>query len=220
MEIMRNTLIVVTAIIFLAALLFFERKKSVPGKLLTKTALGLLFILAAAIQSRTLPAYSHFLLIGLILCLGGDVLLVFPHKKAFLLGLASFSLGHICYILAFFNISQASSKVWVMAVLVCVSSGAIFAWLRPHLGSMMAPVIPYIIVISGMVIGGGSVLLDITLPASGRVAVFAGALLFYFSDICVARNRFVEKGFLNHLLGLPLYYSAQFLLAFAAGVLG
>jgi len=217
---MENTLVIVIALILLTALLFFERKESVPGKLLTKTPLSFLFILAAAIQSHPVPAYYRFLLIGLILCLCGDVLLIFSQRKAFLFGLVSFLLGHIFYVLAFFNVSQASSAVWVVAVIVCVFSIGVFVWLRPHLGSMMVPVILYITVITSMVIGAGAVLFDPILPQNGRAVVFAGALFFYLSDLFVARNRFVEKAFLNRLLGLPLYYCGQFLLAFSAGMLG
>jgi uncharacterized membrane protein YhhN len=44
-----------------------------------------------------------------------------------------------------------------------------------------------------------------------------GALLFYGSDLFVARDRFVAPGAVNRLLGLPLYYAAQVLLALAPG---
>lgn len=216
---MGNTLIIIIAIILLTALLFFERNKSMPGKLLTKIPLSLLFILAAASQNHPIPAYYRFLLIGLIFCLGGDVLLIFSQKKTFLFGLVSFLLGNIFYILAFFNVSQAGSAVWVMAIIVCVFSIGVFVWLRPYLGSMMVPVIFYIILITSMVIGAGSVLFDTILPENGRVVVFVGALFFYFSDLFVARNRFVEKAFLNRLLGLPFYYCGQFLLAFSVGMM-
>ena len=85
---------------------------------------------------------------------------------------------------------------------------------------MMVPVILYIIVITSMVIGAGSVLFDTMLPANGRYIVFTGALLFYFSDLFVARHRFVKQAFFNRLLGLPLYYSGQFMLAFSVGMMG
>jgi hypothetical protein len=49
--------------------------------------------------------------------------------------------------------------------------------------------------------------------------VFVGALSFYFSDVFVARDRFIEQQFLNRLLGLPLYFAGQFLLAFSVGLL-
>jgi len=63
------------------------------------------------------------------------------------------------------------------------------------------------------------VLGDSHLTLSGRIMVFAGALSFYFSDVFVARDRFLDKEFLNRLIGLPMYYTGQFLLAFSVGVL-
>ncbi|MFO7557718.1 MAG: lysoplasmalogenase [Desulfobacterales bacterium] len=216
---METAVIIALAAVLLPALLFFEKKESTPGKLLTKTPLSLLFILAAILQNHTASDYYHFLLAGLILCMGGDVLLIFSQKKAFLIGLVSFLLGHVCYVFGFFHLSQVSTLVWLIAALASAFSVFVFIWLKPHLGSMMVPVILYIAVITAMVIAAGSVLLDTSLPRNARLVVFTGALLFYFSDLFVARNRFLEKAFINRLLGLPLYYSGQFLLAFSAGLM-
>ena len=44
-----------------------------------------------------------------------------------------------------------------------------------------------------------------------------GAGLFIVSDVAVARQTFVQPGFVNRLWGLPLYYGGQLLLAWAAG---
>jgi len=217
---METTLILVPAVILLALLLVFEKKDSVPGKLMVKTPLSLLFILTASLQSQPIPSYFTYMLIGFILCLGGDVLLIFPQRKAFLLGLVSFLLGHVLYVVAFFNISQISSPAWIVTlIIVCVSIG-VFFWLKPHLGSMMVPVILYIVVITSMVIGAGSVLFDSTLSPTGTKVVFIGALLFYLSDLFVARHRFIKPEFINRMVGLPLYYSGQFLLAFSVGIVG
>jgi uncharacterized membrane protein YhhN len=217
---MENTLILVPAVILLATLLFFEKKDNIPGKLIFKTPLSLLFILTATLQSQPVPSYFTYMLIGFALCLGGDVLLIFPQRKAFLLGLISFLLGHVFYVVAFFHVSQFSSAAWIVTAIIVVFSIGVFFWLKPHLGSMMVPVILYIIVITSMVIGAGSVLFDSTLPAAGRNIVLAGALLFYLSDIFVARHRFMKQEFANRLFGLPLYYSGQFLLAFSVGLIG
>jgi uncharacterized membrane protein YhhN len=48
---------------------------------------------------------------------------------------------------------------------------------------------------------------------------FTGAVAFYFSDVFVARDRFMKKEFLNRLVGLPMYYAGQFLIAFSLGFL-
>lgn len=47
----------------------------------------------------------------------------------------------------------------------------------------------------------------------------AGAVAFYVSDVFVARDRFMKGGFVNRLVGLPLYYAGQFLIAFSLGFL-
>jgi uncharacterized membrane protein YhhN len=84
---------------------------------------------------------------------------------------------------------------------------------------MNGPVLLYIIVITAMLSGAWSILGDSSLTLTGRVMIFGGAVLFYFSDIFVARDRFLKNGFLNRLVGLPMYYAGQFLLAFSVGVL-
>jgi hypothetical protein len=45
----------------------------------------------------------------------------------------------------------------------------------------------------------------------------AGAILFYVSDLAVARHRFIQRSFINRALGLPIYYLGQLLLALTIG---
>ena len=54
---------------------------------------------------------------------------------------------------------------------------------------------------------------------TGRIMVFSGAVAFYFSDVFVARDRFMKEEFVNRLVGLPTYYVGQFLIAFSLGFL-
>jgi hypothetical protein len=53
--------------------------------------------------------------------------------------------------------------------------------------------------------------------AGGGWSLGLAAVAFYLSDISVARDRFAQAGFGNRLWGLPLYYLAQLLFAFASG---
>jgi uncharacterized membrane protein YhhN len=103
-------------------------------------------------------------------------------------------------------------------VLLAVS-GFVYLRLEPHLGSMKPAVLLYVIVITAMVIGAWAVLGDADLTGSGRIALFAGALGFYCSDVFVAQDRFLKREFSNRLIGLPMYYAGQFLLAFSIGLL-
>jgi len=155
----------------------------------------------------------------LIFCLGGDVFLALPQQRMFLCGLVSFLLGHVCYVIGFFSVADLNPWTWGGGALSLAASALIFFWLRPHLGTMQVPVIAYVIVITAMVIGALTVIGDARLPSAGGLLVLCGAVSFYFSDIFVARDRFVKPGFTNRLLGLPLYYGGQFLLAFSVGFL-
>lgn len=216
---MPNILIIVLAIILMAGLLNFGKKDNRRGLVPTKTTLSLLFILAVVIQPHPFPSFYHFLLVGLIFCLGGDVFLALPQKRMFLLGLISFLIGHLLYVIAFFSAAEIGQWTWIGTLVAMVISGWVYLWLRPHLGAMNGPVLLYIIVITAMLSGAWSILGDSSLTLTGRVMIFGGAVLFYFSDIFVARDRFLKNSFLNRLVGLPMYYAGQFLLAFSVGVL-
>jgi uncharacterized membrane protein YhhN len=78
---------------------------------------------------------------------------------------------------------------------------------------MKIPVIAYIVVISVMVI-----LAFGTINGARNWLIPIGATLFFVSDLFVARNRFVSPGIVNPSLGLPLYYTAQVLLALSVSV--
>jgi len=64
-----------------------------------------------------------------------------------------------------------------------------------------------------MVWGGVSVSWAGALPWTAAT----GAILFYLSDLAVARHRFVHESFVNRVIGLPTYYLGQFLLALTIG---
>ena len=212
---MPNTVIIIAAAVLLAGLLFFEKNENQKGKLPTKTILSCLFILTALLQPHLFSEYFYILLIGLIFCLGGDVFLALPQQRMFLFGLVSFLLGHVCYVICFFYVADLNPWTWGGGAIGLAISGLVFFWLRPHLGTMLVPVIAYIIVITAMVIGAFTVLGDTRLPSTGRFLVIFGAVSFYISDLFVARDRFLKTEFSNRLLGLPLYYTGQFLLAFS-----
>ncbi len=81
------------------------------------------------------------------------------------------------------------------------------AWLWPHLGARRPAVTASIVVISAMVWGAFSVAFLL------GSALAAGAVLFFVSDLTVARHRFVTPEFLNRAIGLPLHYAGQILIA-------
>ena len=209
----------IVAAALLSGLLFFEKQENTRRVLPVKTVLSCFFILAAVVQTHPLPGYYQLILIGLIFCLGGDVFLALPQKKMFLMGLISFLIGHVFYVAAFVSVANMNGFAAFGTLLTIGASAGVYKWLKPHLGTMKVPVIFYIVVISGMLCSAWAILGESELAYQGRLLVFIGALSFYLSDLFVARDRFLKNEFLNRLIGLPLYYAGQFMLAFSVGVL-
>jgi uncharacterized membrane protein YhhN len=215
---MLNAGIIVAGAGLLAGLLIAEKKGSLKGKLVTKPLASLGFIMLALVQPHPVPTYYYWILAGLIFCLGGDVFLALPQKSMFRVGLISFLMGHVFYVFGF--LSLVSISAWIQVgtlVIVCIST-VVFIRLKPHLGSMLGPVMVYVTVISLMLIGALAVFNSNTLARGGRNLVMVGAVLFYLSDLFVARNRFVKKEYVNRLVGLPLYYTGQYLLALSVNL--
>jgi len=216
---MTSALILVVALILLCVVLYFEKTQNRTGLVPTKGCLSLLFVLAALVQKDPLNPYAVFVVTGLVFCLGGDVVLALPQNKAFMLGLVSFLVGHVFYVIGFFSVAGPRGWTWVSLLLAAMTSTLVYWWLRSHLGKMKGPVIGYMGVITVMVCAASSVLGVPDFNLSGRIMVFSGAVAFYFSDVFVARDRFMKEGFVNRLVGLPMYYAGQFLIAFSLGVL-
>jgi uncharacterized membrane protein YhhN len=200
-------------------LLYGEKRDKPFLRLFFKAVLSFLFLLTAFFQPHPLPGYARFLIPGLLFCAGGDIFLALSWPGAFFLGLIAFLVGHIFYTIAFFSTAGIGAWAWAGLPVIILMSGAVSVWLRPHLGRMKRWVMVYIAVISLMLFCAVSMAANPGLSFAGRWTAFSGALLFYISDLFVARNRFMEKAFINRLIGLPTYYFGQFLLAFSVGLL-
>ena len=119
-DMMINALILLLAAGLMPLLLFYEKKGDRKGLLPTKTALSLLFIVAAAVQPHPDRAFYCWLLGGLTLSLFGDICLVFSSRKTFLLGLIFFLLGHVLYIFGFIHIAEAVGSAWIGALVIFI----------------------------------------------------------------------------------------------------
>jgi len=149
-------------------------------------------------------------LLGLLLCLLGDLLLI-PNDRpgVFRAGVFAFLAGHVAYSAAFMTRPLDAFGLAAGAILLAVVVGGVLRWLGGSLPQgMVWPVRIYMIVIGVM-----STLACGVTAAGGPWAVAVGALAFTASDVSVARDRFVRHQFLNRAWGLPLYYLAQLLIA-------
>lgn len=212
-----NIVIVAAAAALLGGLLYFEKRDSLAGKLSTKPFVSLLFVAAALVQPHSDAGYTRFMLSGFVLCIGGDVFLAIPGQKSFRLGLVSFLLGHVGYTVAFLQLARMDWRVGIAGAVIAVVGWRVYRWLSPHLGPMRIPVVLYIVVISVMLCSAFALAATPGVGATGKAFTLTGAFLFYLSDLFVARQRFVAAEFFNRLVGLPLYYTGQFLLAFSVG---
>lgn len=215
-----TTLIIILAPIILAVLLFSIKKSWPRLQIGAKSFLSLLFVLAAMLAPHPVPKYFYLMLPGLFFCLVGDVCLALPYKRAFLFGLIAFLTGHVFYVLGFAGLIPVSKWLTPYVMVIFMISGLVLVYLWPHIKPMRVPVLVYILVITIMLCGAWAVFYRGAFSGEARWLILSGGLLFYLSDLFVARNRFVKPGHINRFIGLPLYYAGQFLLAFSIGAVG
>jgi len=204
-----NLSIVVCALA-VVGLLVAERRGSQVGKWLTKPVASRAFIGAAFASGATGSDYGHLILLALVLCLLGDVLLIPENRPGiFRLGVFAFLCGHLAFAAAFLTQPLHWGWLAVAGVVLALALWRVWRWLSPSLpADMRMPVQAYFAVIATM-----TALACAVTGAGATPLVALGAIAFTVSDVSVARDRFVQPGFVNRVWGLPLYYFAQVLLA-------
>lgn len=215
---MKTAMILALSALSLAGLLTAKGMAASLGLVvLLKALCSLLFLALVLVRAKPDKGYFAFIFGGLLLGLVGDVALEFEGATAFLIGLSSFLAGHLAYVLAFARIRSARYWFSLKIIPLWLVAGLAFVWLFPHAakpeGSMVGPVAFYIVVISLMVSGAAALSASPNLSRAFKTLVLAGAILFFLSDLLVAVNAFISNKFLHSLILLPLYYTAQLMLA-------
>lgn len=198
------------------ALLVAERRESQLGKWLAKPLASAAFIVVALLAGAFESGYGRLVLLGLSLCLLGDVLLI-PAGRAsvFRAGVFAFLAGHVAYAAAFLTQPLSRTGLCLAGAGLALALWRVWRWVQPSLpADMRLPVQAYFVVIGVM-----AALACAVTSGGGSWVIAAGALAFTVSDVAVARDRFVRQQFLNRAWGLPLYYSAQVLLAWSPAAL-
>ncbi len=157
---------------------------------------------------------KKWILLALLFSWGGDVLLMFQEKQSifFLLGLSSFLLAHIFYIIFFHKVrlqEAIKGNPWLL-IIVVIYYAALISWLSPYLGEMKMPVSVYGIVISFMLMLAMHMLF--LRNKSAGVWMTAGALLFVISDSVLAINKFYLPFELAGVIIMLTYGLAQLLI--------
>ncbi len=202
-----------------AVLVAAERRGPAELRVGAKLAASAAFLVVGASVAGAHP-FARWMLVGLGFGAIGDVLLLGRGSRAFLAGLVAFLLGHLAYIAgaaALVPVGEWPDAAGAYAALPLAAGGAALAWMWPRLGALRVPVIAYAATIAATVVGAIAAFRADALPAPQRTLLLAGAVLFFVSDLAVARDRFVARGFVNRLWGLPAYYAGQLLIAWAIG---
>ncbi len=159
---------------------------------------------------KSYPAnYAVLILSAIVFGIIGDLFLIGKSKKLFLAGMAAFSIGHVFYILAFTTFEVNIFEWGAAAIGLSIALYSVYCWIASSLqGLLKYGVIAYMIVIGLMCSFGLTARVD-----GSQTLITLGAILFTLSDFFVAAHRFKKPRFSNRLIGLPLYYLGQFILA-------
>ncbi|WP_345763244.1 lysoplasmalogenase [Diaminobutyricibacter sp. McL0608] len=147
-------------------------------KPLLMPALAIAVVLARLGRRFTLPTGLLLLAIGLSWL--GDLALMVPGDLWFVVGLGSFLLAHVAYLVLFLRVGGLGRpRAW--SIVYAVWFVVFLAVLIPGLGSLVVPVVLYGLVLGSMATAATRV--------SGWVA--AGAAVFVVSDTILALSRFL-----------------------------
>ena len=185
----------------------------------------LMLLLASWFYFSTKNHASSFrsLIVGaLLFSFGGDTLLMFVPTKGeqfFLLGLGSFLLAHLCYLFAFFKYKSnetgwlKSKPIFALPLLFLLIG--FNSYLIPDIAqAMQIPVLAYSFVISLMTFSVFNLGGKINRPIFKTL--FAGALLFMFSDMTIAVNKFKSPVPYAHICIMLTYLLGQFFIVKAS----
>jgi uncharacterized membrane protein YhhN len=202
---LKHVLLIVLAVVSVIYLtsLFFKRG------LFNKILKGCLLPLILAIY---LAGYKIFILpivLGLIFGWIGDILLLkIGDVRFFRIGLSSFLIGHICYIIAMYGYALPFHiPTLVCSIAVAVALGIfIFKVVRPT-PEMKIPIIVYEAVIFVM----ATFALQLFLSQGGYFGgfVLAGSICFVFSDGMLAYDTFRDKTKYGYFFVMLTYILAQ-----------
>ena len=162
--------------------------------------------------------------IGILFSLGGDIALLFI-DRFFILGLVSFLLGHVAYLIGFNTPLPQTTTVWSIGLAIVIGLGSVRV-LRRIVGSIRAkgqkrlvvPVIIYGTVITLMLLAAMLTLFRLEWNATAALLVSFGAALFYFSDIVLAWHRFVSPIKNGRMLNIGMYHLAQIMIVVGVGI--
>lgn len=185
---------------------------------IAKTIASLSFFVGAIACGLNGSFYGRTLLLALFWSLVGDLCLIPKgNKPAFIFGIIAFGMAHIGYIVFFRVIGLGGESMLIPLALGLGGAALAFGLLKDKTkaeGGLRLAVSAYVGIILVMVatsIQLGLTLSKLDVSPIGAWCPAIGAVTFAVSDIFVARQRLATASPWNRIIGLPIYYAAQFI---------
>lgn len=165
---------------------------------------------------------AKYLIAALVFSMLGDIFLM-PLLDNFILGLLSFLIGHIFYILLLLKLNNGNliaglKKNKLVTFIIFMSYLSLVILLTNSMinnssdFSLIIAVLIYASIISLMVFNSSS--LYYNLNTINELIIFIGALFFMFSDSIIAINKFVSPIEFSGFYVMTTYCLAQFLIVY------
>lgn len=190
----------------------------------SKPAIVLSLLIYFSVSVKNIPGTLFFKL-ALLLSIAGDVALLFDDGDPlyFMLGLGSFLMAHIAYIIAFIRIGNRhrqmqndkawpAPNIWRIATTLYVI--VLYLTLKPYLTGLAMPVLVYACVLGLMLMTVAGAFPR--LYSRPGIICLAGALFFVISDSLLAINKFYMGFPYAGILIMLTYALAQYLLTTGA----
>ena len=160
--------------------------------------------------------FHSLIITALVFSWIGDIILQLTqfNESFFLLGLGSFLITQLIYMVAFFITPGKNSlffKRFYLIVPVMLYGWGILSLLSDGLGDMKLPVIIYTLVILSMLLA--AINREKKVNRQSYLLVLAGAILFILSDSLIAINRFEQPFEGARIAIMSSYVTAQYLIA-------
>lgn len=160
--------------------------------------------------------FHSLIIIALVFSWMGDILLQLTQfqESFFLVGLASFLVTQLIYMVVFFM--TPGRNILFFKKIYLILPVALYGWgilslLADGLGDMKLPVTVYTVVILSMLLA--AINREKKVNRQSYLLVFAGAILFVLSDSLIAVNRFTQPFELARIAIMSSYITAQYLIA-------
>lgn len=174
--------------------------------------LGIINLVYTVLTKKRNIKFAVAMSVGLILAMLGDIFLGFD----FIVGASLFAGGHICYFVgqSFLKKPRIKDLATAGIIFLCAGSFILFCPLLTFDTPVMKWVcLAYAMIISLMV---GKSISNVSTEQSVLTAVLAvGCVLFFFSDLMLVFDWFMNGGKITGILCMSTYYPAEVMLAWS-----